>query len=131
MAEQKKLEQQAEDLYTMTFKINYMKATELEPNIKKVLSPRGETISNESTNEIIVTDIQHSLNKARDLIKILDKEVRQVMIEARIVTVDVGYSRSLGVSWALTRNSGNNPSIGALGGSAATGATSGTGQCWG
>ena len=37
-AEQKKLEEEAEDLYTMTFKINYMKATELEPKIKKILS---------------------------------------------------------------------------------------------
>ncbi|MGC2423288.1 MAG: type IV pilus secretin PilQ [Nitrospirota bacterium] len=125
-AEQKKLEQQAEDLYTMTFKINYMKATELEPKIKKILSPRGEIISNESTNEIIVTDIRQNLDKAGDLIRILDKEVKQVMIEARIVTVDVGYSRSLGVSWALTRNSSNNPSIGALGGSAATGVNGGT-----
>ncbi len=128
VAEQKKLEQQAEDLYTMTFKINYMKATELEPKIKKILSPRGEIISNESTNEIIVTDIRRNLDKAGDLIKILDKEVKQVMIEARIVTVDVGYSRSLGVSWGLTKNSGNNPSIGVLGGSAATGAT--TQQAW-
>jgi type IV pilus assembly protein PilQ len=125
-AEQKKLEQQAEDLYTMTFKINYMKAMELEPKIKKILSPRGEIISNESTNEIIVTDIRQNLRKAGDLIRILDKEVKQVMIEARIVTVDVGYSRSLGVSWALTKNSGNNPTIGALGGSAATGTTTGT-----
>jgi type IV pilus assembly protein PilQ len=125
-AEQKKLEEQAEDLYTMTFKINYMKATELEPKIKKILSPRGEIISNESTNELIVTDIRQNLDKAGDLIKILDKEVKQVMIEARIVTVDVGYSRSLGVSWALTKNSGNNPDIGALGGSAATGTTTQT-----
>jgi type IV pilus secretin PilQ/predicted competence protein len=122
-AEQKKLEQQAEDLYTMTFKINYMKATELEPKIKKILSPRGEIISNESTNEIIVTDIRQNLDKAGTLIRILDKEVKQVMIEARIVTVDVGYSRSLGVSWAVTKSSGNNPDIGALGGSAATGTT--------
>ncbi len=126
VAERKKLEQEAEDLYTMTFKINYMKATELEPKIKKILSARGDIISNESTNEIIVTDIRRNLDKTGDLIKILDKEVKQVMIEARIVTVDVGYSRSLGVSWGLTKNSGNNPSIGALGGSAATGITTGT-----
>jgi type IV pilus secretin PilQ/predicted competence protein len=126
VAEQKKLEQQAEDLYTMTFKINYMKATELEPKIKKILSPRGEIISNESTNELVVTDIRRDLDKAGDLIKILDKEVKQVMIEARIVTVDVGYSRSLGVSWALTKQSGNNPDIGALGGYGATGTTTAT-----
>ena len=121
VAERKKLEQQAEDLYTMTFKINYMKATELEPKIKKILSPRGEIISNESTNEIIITDIRRNLDRSGDLIRILDKEVKQVMIEARIVTVDVGYSRSLGVTWGLTKNTGNNPSIGAVGGQNAIG----------
>ncbi|MHB8173489.1 MAG: type IV pilus secretin PilQ [Nitrospirota bacterium] len=123
VAEQKKLEMQAESLYTETFKINYMKAKELEPKIKKVLSARGDIIANESTNELIVTDIRQNIDKARDLIKILDKEVKQVLIEARIVTVDVGYSRSLGVTWGLTKNTANNPNFGMLGGAAATGTT--------
>ncbi|HLB25807.1 MAG TPA: AMIN domain-containing protein, partial [Nitrospirota bacterium] len=121
VAEQKKLEQQAEDIYTRTFKINYAKAEELEAKVKKVLSSRGDATANPRTNELIITDIYASLDRAGELIKILDKEVNQIMIEARIITVNVGYSRSLGVSWGLTRNSANNPKIGAGGGANSAG----------
>ncbi len=124
-AEQKKLEMQAESLYTETFKINFSKASDLEPKIKKVLSSRGDIIANESTNELIVTDIPQNLKKAKSLITILDKEVKQVLIEAKIVTVDVGYTRSLGVTWGLTKNTANNPNFGMLGGAAGTGVSAG------
>lgn len=115
VAEQKKLEQQAEDLYTKTFKVNYTTATDLEPKVKKILTPRGDSTANPRTNELIVTDTRGTLDKAEKLIRMLDKEVNQIMIEARIVTVDVGYSQSLGVSWGLRKNSGpngNNPGFG-------------------
>jgi type IV pilus assembly protein PilQ len=125
VAEQKKLEQQAEDLYTKTFKINFTPAADLEPKVKKILSPRGDATANVRTNELIITDIKSNIEKAGQLITILDKEVRQIMIEARIVTVDVGYSRSLGVSWGLTRNGNGTggPNFTINGGSSTQGAT--------
>ena len=55
-----------------------------------------------------MTDVRDTLVKAEQLIKMLDKEVNQIMIEARIVTVDVGYSQSLGVSWGIRKNGGPN-----------------------
>lgn len=125
VAEQKKLEQQAEDLYTKTFKVNYTTATDLEPKIKKILSPRGDATANPNTNELIVTDIKENLAKVGDLIALLDKEVNQIMIEARILTVDVEYSQSLGVTWGLTRKGGSNPNIGYVGGAGAQGSAGG------
>lgn len=113
VAEQKKLEQQAEDLFTKTFKVNYTTATDLEPKVKKILTPRGDATANPRTNELIVTDVRDTLVKAEQLIKMLDKEVNQILIEARIVTVDLGYSQSLGVSWGLSRKSStSNPNAG-------------------
>lgn len=126
IAEQKKLEQQAEDLYTKTFKVNYTTATDLEPKVKKVLSPRGDATANPNTNELIVTDIKENIAKVGDLIALLDKQVNQIMIEARILTVDVEYSQSLGVTWGLTRKvNGNNPNIGYVGGAGAQGSSAG------
>jgi|GEM_PF-181259 len=118
-AEQKKLEQQAQDLYTRTFKINYSTVAEIEPNIKKILSPRGEETMNPRTNELVVTDVRDKLDKVERLINILDKEVHQIMIEAKIITVDVSYSRSIGVTWGMTKNTSHNPYIAAGGGAAA------------
>lgn len=118
IAEQKRLMEEAEDLYTKTFKIDYADSSELESKVKKILSKRGEATSNPRTNELIVTDVRDKIDEAGKLIGILDKQVNQILIEARIITVDSGYSRSLGVSWGLTRNrSGtNSPSFGLSGG---------------
>ncbi len=124
IAEQKKLEQQAEDLYTKTFKVNYTTATDLEPKVKKILSPRGDATANPNTNELIVTDIKENIAKVGELIALLDKQVNQIMIEARILTVDVEYTQSLGVTWGLTRKS-SNPNIGYVGGAGAQGSSSG------
>ncbi|MBI5696305.1 MAG: type IV pilus secretin PilQ [Nitrospirae bacterium] len=103
IAEQKKLEQQAEDLYTRTFKASYTTAGELESQVKKILSARGDATANQRTNELIVTDVKEKLEKAEKLIAVLDKGVNQIMIEARIVTVDINYSQSLGISWGIRR----------------------------
>jgi type IV pilus assembly protein PilQ len=116
-AEQKKLMQQAEDLYTRTFKVNYSAASELEDKVKKILSPRGDATANPRTNELIITDVKANLDKVERLISILDKEVRQILIEARIVTVKTGYSQSLGLSWGLNKNpKAGEPQIGVTSG---------------
>jgi len=104
IAEQKRLMEEAEDLYTKTFKISYSDASDLEGKVKKILTKRGEATANPRTNELIVTDIRNKIEEAGQLINILDKEVNQILIEARIVTVDLGFSQSLGVSWGLARN---------------------------
>ncbi len=122
-AEQKKLEMEAENLYTETFKINFSKASDLEPKIKKVLSSRGDIIANESTNELIVTDIPQSLDKAKELIKILDKQVKEILIESRIVTVDVNALANLGTTWSFEKAGANN--VGAVSAGGSTGQSSG------
>lgn len=101
----KKLKEAAQDLYTKTFKINYAVATELEPQVKKTLSKRGEATAIPRSNEIIVTDVRDKIDEVGDIIGILDKQVNQIMIEARIVQVDIDYKQSLGISWGLERHS--------------------------
>ena len=44
------------------------------------------------------------------MIDLLDVAVKQVMVEARIVTAQTEFSRELGVNWGLTRH---NPSLSA------------------
>lgn len=104
----KKLKEAAQDLYTKTFKINYADATELEPQVKKTLSKRGEATAIPRSNEIIVTDVRDKIDEVGDIIGILDKQVNQIMIEARIVKVNVDYSQNLGISWGLLRNADDN-----------------------
>jgi len=100
-SEMMQLVKDSQPLYTKTFKINYVNAEDMEGNVKKLLTKRGEITPNTSTNELIVTDIKDTIGEVEDLIKLLDKRVNQIMIEARIVTVSTGFTQSLGLSWGI------------------------------
>ncbi len=95
----KEAKKKAEDLITRIIPVNYAKAGEIEPTIKKSLSPRGETVTDTRTNTLIIKDIARNVDEVVSLIKLLDKPIAQIMIEARIVEANLSFSRSLGVQW--------------------------------
>jgi type IV pilus assembly protein PilQ len=73
-----------------------------------LLSPRGSISIDARTNTLIVNDTELYINKIRNMIDLLDVPVKQVMVEARIVTAQTDFSRELGIRWGLERN---NPSL--------------------
>ena len=64
---------------------------------QSVLSERGSVIVDERTNSIILTDTADRLEEFRRVIAKLDIPVRQVLIEARIVTANTNFTEELGV----------------------------------
>lgn len=64
-----------------------------------VVSSRGNVIVDERTNSIILTETTEKINQFRAVLEKLDVPVRQVLIEARIVTASSNFSESLGVRW--------------------------------
>jgi type IV pilus assembly protein PilQ len=68
----------------------------------RILSDRGSVIIDERTNAIILTDTADKLEDFRRVIAQLDIPVRQVLIEARIVTADADYSKDLGIRWGVS-----------------------------
>ena len=95
----KDTKKKAEDLVTRIVPINYSTAATIEGTIKKSLSPRGETVTDVRTNTLIVKDIERNVEEVVSLIKILDKPIAQIMIEARIVEATVNFSSQIGVQW--------------------------------
>jgi type IV pilus assembly protein PilQ len=95
----KETKKKAEDLVTRIIPINYSTASIIEGTIKKSLSPRGETVTDARTNTLIVKDIPRNVDEIVSLIKVLDKPISQIMIEARIVEATVNFSRQLGIQW--------------------------------
>jgi len=91
--------------------VNFAKASELSARIKDVLSERGTVSVDERTNVLIVKDIPENLVKAEGLVRNLDLETPQVLIEARIVEAGSRFSRALGVQWggsaAMNQVNGN------------------------
>ncbi len=64
-----------------------------------VISDRGSVIVDERTNSIIITETGDRINEFRQVLERLDVPVRQVLIEARIVTATSSFSDALGVRW--------------------------------
>jgi type IV pilus assembly protein PilQ len=79
--------------------VNYARATEVSGRVKDVLSERGSVSVDERTNVLIVKDIQENLSKAEGLVRNLDTEIPQVLIEARIVEASSNFNKALGVQW--------------------------------
>jgi type IV pilus assembly protein PilQ len=98
----KDAKKKAEDLVTRMVAINYATAASVVPTLKKSLSARGDAVVDDRTNTIIITDIARNVDDILTLIKVLDKAIPQVMIEARIVEASTSFSRDIGVQWGGT-----------------------------
>ncbi len=64
-----------------------------------VISSLGSVIVDERTNSIIITETTQRINAFREVLDRLDVPVRQVLIEARIVTANSTFSENIGVRW--------------------------------
>ncbi len=71
-----------------------------------VLSNRGSVMVDEFTNTLIVRDVRNGIDSARDLVRRLDVQIPQVMIESSIVEATTDFTRDLGIQWGYNANVG-------------------------
>lgn len=123
-------QQQVEELaplYSEYVQINYAKAYDFSTLIKNkgtsILSERGSVSVDERTNTLLIRDTAKSIEDIKRMVNILDIPVRQVIIEARMVTVTDNINEELGISWGVTDTDGQYSTSGSLEGasSASTG----------
>ncbi len=92
-------------LRTEFIEVKYASASEIfnlfqgSGDTEGVLSARGSVIVDERTNSIILTETTDKINEFRSVLEKLDVPVRQVLIEARIVTASSNFSDSMGIRW--------------------------------
>ncbi len=106
--------------------ISYAKAADLQTMItsgintnsgannasNSLLSQRGSVSIDVRTNTLIIQDIPKKIDEIRELVARLDVPVKQVMIEARIVTANSSFAKELGVKWGVAHdNIGSNKRI--------------------
>jgi len=99
-------------LRTEIIQVNYAKAKEIAELLKKkggekgaeqsILSPRGDVVADERTNNLIVKDVPDKLAEIRDLVTKLDMPARQVLIDSRVVIASNDFSRDLGAKFGVT-----------------------------
>ncbi len=104
-------------LHNEYIQINYAKAqdlaTLLSSDSTRLLSARGAVSVDERTNTLLVKDTDEVLGHVKRMITLLDVAVKQVVIEARMVTIDDGVGQDLGVRWGMT-SIGNSSTSGSL-----------------
>ena len=98
--------EEIEALTTEYIQINYAKAGDLSGLIsgdQSLLSERGNVAVDPRTNTLIIQDVSSRISAVRELILQLDIPVKQVLIESRIVTTDVNFTKDLGVRFGYSR----------------------------
>ena len=94
-----KQEYELTPLETRLIPVSYAQADELQARAKDLLSPRGSIAVDERTNVLIARDIAGNLNNIEELIRSLDTQTPQVLVEARIVEATSRYIRDIGIQW--------------------------------
>jgi type IV pilus assembly protein PilQ len=102
----KRAKEKLEDLVTELIPVNYATGKEILPQVKSVLSDRGDVKVDDRTNILIVKDIPRNIVGAKNLVKSLDTRTPQVMIEARIIEANLTFQEELGVSWGFKASTG-------------------------
>ncbi len=88
--------------FTRIFALNYTKADDMKTQLDTVRSAegrRGQTIPAAQTNSLIVIDTQEGIEEAARLIAQLDQKPKQVLIEAKLIEVQLNKALNLGIQW--------------------------------
>ncbi len=99
--QEKRAKEKLEDLVVKLQPVNYADVTEVSKMIKRLLTSRGTVDVDARTNTIILKDIAAVIDEATALIKAIDTQTPQVMIEAKIVEANLDFLREIGSTWAL------------------------------
>src|SRR5713101_6531041 len=102
----------AVDKVTITRFLSYAHSKDVVPTLKKFLTQRGDIVSDDRTNALIISDIPAVLPQVDRLIQQMDRKTQEVEIEARVVAATRSFARDIGTQ--LGFGWGNGPT--AIGG---------------
>ncbi|WP_425608874.1 type IV pilus secretin PilQ [Vibrio mediterranei] len=110
--EKSRLAEQIGQLKSEIININYAKAADVAAMIGgdsdvSMLSERGSVAIDERTNALLVRELPENLRVIKEIIASLDIPVKQVQIEARVVTIKEGNIEELGIRWGYTSINGD------------------------
>ena len=111
------------DQVTVTRVLSYAKASGLRDTLKRFLSPRGDILADERSNQLIIRDIPQVIPTLDNLIRQLDKRSQQVEIEARVVQATRSFARDIGTQLGFAGSTTGGRSL--FGGAPQVGASQG------
>ncbi|GAL22147.1 type IV pilus biogenesis protein PilQ [Vibrio maritimus] len=110
--EKNRLTEQIGQLESQIVKVHYANASDVAAMIGgegavSMLSERGSVAIDERTNSLLLRELPSNINVIKSIIAELDVPVKQVQIEARVVTIKEGNVEELGIRWGVSSTNGN------------------------
>jgi len=117
-----KAQAEAIEPVTVTRVLSYAKAATLKDTLKKFLSSRGDILSDDRSNQLIIRDIPSTIPIVDNLIRQLDRKSQQVEIEARVVSASRSFAEDIGTQLGFAGSTtggrslfGGDPAVGCSG----------------
>ena len=107
----------AVDKVTVTRFLSYAHSKDVVPTVKNFLTQRGDVISDDRTNALIIQDIPSVMPAIDRLLTQLDRKTQEVEIEARVVAATRSFARDIGTQLGFGWGDGKT----AIGGASAVG----------
>ena len=111
MRDLERAQQEAVAPVTVTRVLSYAKAATMKDTLKKFLSPRGDILSDDRSNQLIVRDIPSVIPTIDNLIRQLDRKSQQVEIEARVISASRSFAQDIGVQWGFAGSTTSGRSV--------------------
>ena len=98
---QKDAEALAVEKVTVTRFLSYAHSKDVVPTVKKFLTQRGDVMSDDRTNAVIISDIPSVIPALDRLLTQLDRKTQEVEIEARVVAATRSFARDIGTQFGF------------------------------
>jgi len=97
---------------TMVYTLNYAVAEKVKEKVTSSMSKIGTIEIDERTNKMIITDVPRRIDEIELIIDELDEMTKQVLIDAKIIQIDLTDEYKLGVNWDAFFNGLENIKLG-------------------
>lgn len=101
--EEREKERSLEPLVTEYIPINYSNAeADIKAHLDLIITKdRGSVSVDKRTNQVIMVDVKEKIERAKAIVKKLDRVTPQVIIEARVVEASTNFAKELGTEWGV------------------------------
>jgi len=91
-----------EPIELRVYTLAYAKADDVKKTLDPVLTKQGKIVVDARSNTLVLSDTPSNLSKLMPLIKSLDTETPQVLIEAKFIETVKNPTKNLGIDWSGT-----------------------------
>jgi len=103
---------QPAEVATEIIRCGYASVADLGNIVENNLTSNGSFTVDKGTNSVVVSDTPSNVARLRRILSELDQPSKQVLIEVKIVEVDLAAARELGISWDWTGKVGKDSPVG-------------------